>query len=221
MFNSEIVKREKSINKLLDKIKGKKPSQIKLSVSKPLNSLENKQRVELSHIILEENDSFRKLYEENQKLLTNDNIELKPTKEGGSTYSAYTKVLSGSVYKNGFLYLNNQKNNNILNPFGAYFYAKEYTGIISPLGITEVHASLKGFYPFGSRVPHGYIGSIDSSGKFHFKVKDSRWESHGGYFVKRIIADPFAGEKNKRAQFLNNKGNMIDEINNFRKQIII
>ena len=97
MFNSEIVKREKSINKLLDKIKGKKPSQIKLSVSKPLNSLENKQRVELSHIILEENDSFRKLYEENQKLLTNDNIELKPTKEGGSTYSAYTKVLSGSV----------------------------------------------------------------------------------------------------------------------------
>ncbi len=211
-------KREKKLKRLRSR---HKRGGINYDLAARINQLEAKQKTELWPLLLEEQPHWQAVAHENQRLLAQEQVLAKVTRESGSTYATYSSQLRGGIRKNGYLYLTTEQNVWLLNIFSQYYRYTTFSGTINGLGLARVAGQGVGLSLFGDRVPQEFKADITKEGGLIMRKTKDYWESHGGYFMKSLVADPFKGNENKRQQFLQNRQRLLKALNDFRKKLLM
>jgi len=187
---------------------------------KQLKKLEFDQVTAVMNFLETNNKTYYKLIQENFDLLINDKIEFNVTKEKtGYMWKSHAKRFIGQVNENGYFYCNTTETDFVFLDFQRGFYPLSYKGLINYLGEADVYIDKKGYKFIGSRVPQKFVGSIDEYGNVYFETKVSYFETFGDTYVNNIVADFFSGECIKRKRFLDNKFQLKQLIEAFRKEL--
>lgn len=210
-------KRERKIIRHKRKLKLRR---LDYDLAQKINKLEALQKLALAEMLFHEQPALQGLANQNAELLCGKNILFKVTRDHGSSYATYTQGLRGSIHKNGFLYLANNTNVSLLNIFSQYFRYSNFRGQMHPLGLMQVKGCDTRLSLVGDRVPVKMRGQIHGDGRVNLHTTESYWESHGGYFIKNVMADPFKGDEQKRERFLHNRQKMNEALAQLRRDLL-
>lgn len=178
------------------------------------------QKLALAEIAFDDQPALQGLAHQNAELLRAENVLFKVTRDHGSSYATYTQGLRGSIHKNGYLYLVNNTNVSLLNIFSQYFRYTSFSGQMHPLGFMHLKGSDTKLSFVGDRVPVKMRGKIHADGRVKLHTTETYWESHGGYFIKNVMADPFKGDEQKRERFLHNRQKMNQTLALLREDLL-
>jgi hypothetical protein len=162
--------------------------------------LENVQNNDLLKFLEYSNEGIVKTLKANRALISNQNINFVVAKESAALHRTYAKQLSGRIHPNGFLYLETDETN----LFSSTALTSLFKGYINTMGESSVYAAETSNKFFGKRIPQKFVGSILEDGELEFKVTESCFDPNGSLYVSRIIADPFNGDGNKTAAYMEN-----------------
>ena len=204
----KLKKAETKLNSFLRYVIGKKLKLKKQVLKSEIDNLIHKK-------LDSENPIFKELNEENKRLIANENIIFKVTKNGSSPLYSITTKFEGIVHENGFLYLNATENPPII---GGLSFPGSYIGSMNFTGKVNININNNKSQIIGGRITSSYIGKIDINGCIEFESKENNWSwNNGHYYVSKIVADPFNGNNLKRKKYLVNRSKLLALTSEWKK----
>jgi hypothetical protein len=172
-------------------------------------------------VLEESNSEFKRIANENYKLLKNLNFQLKTRTIAGSIFGSYSPELQGNINQNGVIYCKTIKSNfPIMNPFVSFEFTSKYKGEISCLGnITLRTVKVDG--ALLKTIPSTFTGTIQKNGKnilVETNVCDNNFSLGGKTIIAEIVGNPFGKQIDKKELFFSNKKKLEEILNNYRNE---
>jgi hypothetical protein len=219
--------RENKIKDLKGKLKNVRSKKQLYLIRKEISKLEKFQnKIVLEHLL--NNDiNFKEVSEKNLEFLNNGYLAF-PYKEGGNLLSSNTRIFTGFIKNNGYLYLSaDSVGIEFFDQFfhwagliGFRLYPKSYIGKIDSMGFIDLKLNRYGFSIIGDFVPKEYKLTINDSGDVELTTSKKEFSFFKGEYVSKIIVNICDKDYQKLKTLNNNLSKAKNIVKNFRDNLI-
>ncbi len=159
--------------------------------------------------LMQENEQFRKLAEENLKLLEREEIKYKTKSARYSPVGTYSAVFEGKIHPDGYSHLQLTRANVGVYPMAKYDYVSKYIGHVDYFG--NIHLKpVKIASALMYTRPRLYRGYVNDKGTIVLNVVKRDLEMLSGHVVIAGMIGLHFTDEGKREKFFNNRKKLIE-----------
>jgi hypothetical protein len=223
--DKEIIKKEKKIREIEAKIVNYRKSRVSRSIivkwELKYQELNNYLNNRLNERLILEDDSYKDFSKKNIKLLRNNKIIFKTSRNGVSITGTHATVLKGKIHKNGHIYCQTEKTNfPIFTMFSQFSFPSAFKGRIDCLGNVRLMKSETGMALI-KNLPKKLEGLITEDGIITIKTTEREGDifSNGSYMISRIVSTYAFEDEQTEQEFFSNRNDLLGMIKDYKNKI--